>query len=122
MEHPNPEIRNDQKKFLSNLPEDQRDLHARMFRTGNAAIHYHQRAIQSEEPTKDDFKHWLEGLPDTIRRDMEDKGFEQCKTHLPFTRHVMEHRNIGMDAWMKDHLSEEDYNFWTSNALTKNSN
>lgn len=36
-------------------------------------------------------------------------GFEGCKTMVPFTRYVNERTDIGMDEWMKDHLSSEDY-------------
>ena len=28
---------------------------------------------------------------------------------VPFTRYVNERTDIGMDEWMKDHLSSEDY-------------
>ncbi|MEM6844643.1 MAG: hypothetical protein AAF632_20670 [Bacteroidota bacterium] len=51
---------------------------------------------------------------------MEADGFEKCKTYLPFTRHVMEWRDIGMDAWMQEHLSEGDYAFWKESGKITN--
>jgi hypothetical protein len=43
---------------------------------------------------------------------MEEKGFEYCKNVLPFTRYVNERSDIGMDDWMKEHLSEDDYKMY----------
>jgi len=51
---------------------------------------------------------------------MKKQGFEACKSTLPFTRYVNERRDIGMDEWMKQHLSEEDYK--TYKDSTKNTN
>lgn len=86
-----------------------------MFRIGNATFVYHSKT-QSEEysPTYEDFLDWLEGLPPNIKRVMEEKGFEGCKTALPFTRHVMERNDIGLDEWMRTNLSNEDYEWWRS--------
>lgn len=82
--------------------------------TGNAAIHDHrssirQQALILEEPTgvstvdaaatEKDFKHWLEGPPENIRRDKEAPGFELCRTLAPFTCQVMERRELG---WMPE--------------------
>lgn len=49
-------------------------------------------------------------LPEDVRSYMKNKGFELCKGVLSFTRYVMEKNDIGMDEWMKNHLSEDDYN------------
>lgn len=112
MKHPNPDIQKYQAQFLADCPAEQREFHARMFRLGNADYFYHQEASFQQTPTLADYEHWLEGLPENIRQVMQTKGFEECKTALPFTRHVMERRDIGMADWMKKHLSEEDYQFW----------
>ncbi|WKN46508.1 hypothetical protein [Tunicatimonas pelagia] len=112
MKHPSPEARKNQAEFLRNCPPEQRAFFEQNFRVGNAAYLYHQQALILEEPTEEDFQHWLEGLPENIRRNKEAEGFEKCRTHVPFTRHVMERRDIGMDDWMKRNLSDEDYNFW----------
>lgn len=118
MEHPNKEQRLRQAEELAKLPDKQRKQAARMFRLGNAAFVYHRQANELE-PTEEDFKEWLEGLPENIRRDMEIKGFELCKGVLSFKRHVLEKNDIGMDEWMKWNLSEEDYEAYsaTGNSL-----
>jgi hypothetical protein len=108
MKHPNKEQQDNQKKFLAKLPKDQREEHARLFRFGNASYIYHQEA-EELEPTETDFEEWLTGLPENIRSDMRNRGFESCKSIISFTRYVMEKNDIGMDEWMKQHLSESDY-------------
>lgn len=89
MEHPNKEQRENQAKMLEQLPEEQREEHARLLRFGNAAYIYHRQA-EELEPTEADFEEWLEGLPKNVRSDMEIKGFDLCKGVVSFTRYVME--------------------------------
>lgn len=108
MEHPNKEQRENQANFLKSIPKEEREEHARLFRFGNASCAYHLEAEQLE-PTETDFKEWLEGLPENVRKDMEIRGFELCKGVVSFTRYVMEKNDIGMSEWMKQHLSESDY-------------
>jgi len=108
MEHPNKKQQQNQAKFLEKLPKDEREEHARLFRFGNASYIYYQEA-EELEPTETDFKEWLTGLPENVRRDMRNRGFESCKGIISFTRYVMEKNDIGMDEWMKQHLSESDY-------------
>tara|TARA_R110002050_G_scaffold14844_1_gene46465 strand:- start:272 stop:652 length:381 start_codon:yes stop_codon:yes gene_type:complete len=108
MEHPNKKQRENQAKLLAQLPEEEREEHARLLRFGNAAYIYHRQA-EELEPTEADFEEWLEGLPKNVRRDMEMQGFELCKGVLSFSRYVNEKNDIGMGEWMKKHLSAEDY-------------
>ena len=109
MEHPNKKQQQNQAKFLEKLPKDEREEHARLFRFGNASYIYYQEA-EELEPTETDFKEWLTGLPENVRRDMEIQGFELCKGILSFSRYVMEKNDIGMDRWMEQHLSKNDLN------------
>ena len=114
MKHLNPQIQKKQEEFLEHCPEEERELHSTLFRIGNATYRYHLLSDGiNDETRKLYFKEWLEGLPDPIRVDMQKRGFEECKTMLPFTRYVTEREDVGMDEWMKAHLSEEDYKFYT---------
>ncbi|WP_295232867.1 hypothetical protein [uncultured Chryseobacterium sp.] len=40
---------------------------------------------------------------------MESKGFEGCKTMLPFSRHVRERRDIHLEDFVKKEMGEETY-------------
>lgn len=113
MKHPNTECQRKQEEFLKNCPKEEREFHARLFRYGNAAYVYHQQACSiNEKRQKEYYQEWLQGLPSDIATDMKAKGFEQCKGMLPFTRYVNERNDYGMRDWMKEHLSEEDYNYY----------
>lgn len=115
MKHPDDQCHQSQSKFLDALSGEERLWHERMFRIGNATFVYHSKTNSEEyNPTYEDFLDWLDGLPPNIRKMMEEKGFEGCKTALPFTRHVMERNDIGMDEWMRKNLSNEDYEWWKS--------
>lgn len=93
-----------QKTFLEKCSESERLEHALMFNHGNAAYRYYQI-----EPTEEEFKDWLEGLPDTLRKRFEEEGFENSKTALPFLRFAQELRDVGMDEYIKALLTPEDY-------------
>lgn len=116
MKHPNPECQERQENFLKNCPEEEREFHARLFRYGNAAYIYHQMAKRpkNKQSLKLYYEEWLQGLPPNIARDMKAKGLEYCETTLPFSRYINERADIGMDAWMKEHLSEDDYSYYKS--------
>jgi len=118
MVHPDKNCQKKQRDFLLQCPADEREYHARMFRIGNAAFIYHQIAASSTNAvTLEIYYHdWLEGLPPAIMQSMKEQGFEACKNTLPFTRYVNERRDIGMDEWMKQRLSEEDYKTYKDNS------
>lgn len=120
MKHPDPHIQRKQNEFLDQCPENQKSFHARLFRIGNAAYRYHQLATYpNDETLKLYFQEWLVGLPVNIASDMEKKGFEKCKSIISFTRYVNERQDVGMDEWMKSHLSEEDYNAYKTSTKNK---
>ena len=121
MKHPIQKYNDQQEKLLETLPPDERPKQKLMFSIGNAAYCYHNQVIQTIEPTEEDFEDWVSGLPENIGKDMRAKGFEACKAAFPFTRHVLERRDIGMDQWMKEHLTQEEYEWWQSQRPGENS-
>ena len=117
MKHPDPKCQEKQEAFLKQCNDDNlRDFHARLFRIGNASYIYHQHAILSvnNETLKIYYEEWIGELPSNLSVEMKKKGFEYCKSALPFTRYVNEREDIGIDEWMKEHLSNEDYQAYKS--------
>src|SRR4051794_9580005 len=110
--HWNSVLRKNQSDLLNSLPEEQREFMAFMLRTGNVSCHYYQREPDSE-PTEDDYIDWLSGLPDNIAQSFRNDGFEKCKGVFPLRRHAAERNDIGMDAYMKGALSDDDYRRWS---------
>lgn len=105
--HPLDKYHQAQLDFLAALPPAQQAYHARLFRLGNASYRYQQQA--EGEVTEDDFRHWLEGLPEKMRVSMVRDGFEASKNSLPLRRHALERRDLGHDAFLQAILSPEDW-------------
>jgi len=114
MKHPLKKCRKSQEEFLQKCPKEEREFHAYMFRVGNASYIYHSLSTEeiNEETLRMYYDEWLSGLPENIAIDMKAKGFEACKTMVPFTRYINERTDIGMTDWMKEHLSEGDFKEW----------
>ena len=114
MKHPYKQIQNNQSDFLSRCSPEDKDEYAAFFRIGNAAYTYHLLASDTSQSLLEQYySEWIEGLPKNISDTMQ--GLEKCKTMFPFLRYVNERNDIGMDEWMKDHLSEDDYKIYLDN-------
>ncbi len=123
MKHPSEKCQKNQEEFLKKCPEGEREFHAQLFRIGNATYRYHQLASQPDiKSLRLYYEEWLEGLPKNIQVAMRNQGFEACQNHIPFTRYVNERTDIGMDEWLKQHLSQEDYKAWSEQGKTRTIN
>lgn len=117
MKHPILACQIEQEEFLKKCSESERDYFARNFRIGNAAYIYHQQAFsEKEEWLRIYYKEWLEGLPANLAVAMKKRGFDGCKSILPFLRYVNERKDSGLRDWMKEHLSDEDYMVYQKSA------
>lgn len=117
MNHPDPETQKNQDDMLSQLSPERRARYAQLFRIGNASMHYYSNA-QSFNPSETDWLEWLEGIPAPVRANLQARGFEVCKTHLPFRRYVLEKNDSGMGEFMRTHLDAEDFAFYQSQSTT----
>lgn len=106
MKHPDYKCNESQAEFLAQVPERERRYHELMFIVGNATVQYHRQA-KEYNPTESDWKEWLEGLPENIRKSMLEEGFEKSKRILSFTRYVMEKNDIGLDDFLKANIDPE---------------
>ncbi|GAB4020669.1 hypothetical protein GCM10028808_62790 [Spirosoma migulaei] len=58
------------------------------------------------------FEEYLAGLPhDGLRRAEKEGGLDKAKNSYPFRRYVLERHDLGMDEFLRQNLSEEDYAF-----------
>lgn len=108
VKHPLPSCNESQEAMLEQLPEDQRRFHELLLSYGNATYRYHQEAAE-HEPTEQDYREWLEGLPENVARGMAAKGFEECRTVLSFTRYVNEKHDVGMEEYVRSLMGDEEY-------------
>jgi hypothetical protein len=78
-------------------------------RIGIVATTYYDQEIKT---TRDDFKLWIDSLKEPMKSTFEEEGFDKCKGILNFKRFCLELQDYGMESYMKEHLSKEDYSFW----------
>ena len=112
VKHPNqdPQIAQEQILFeMADNPKEQR-FNELLFSYGNAAYRYHSDARTMELNTVDLWKEWLTGLPEKVAADFKEMGYEQGQFAIPFTRYVMERSDVGMEAYVKELMGEDEYN------------
>lgn len=107
MTHPDPDCNRYQAEFLEKCPAGDRAMHELIFKIGNATFRYHELA-KTYQPTEADWKEWIAGLPDPVQSAMREKGFDDCRTILSFTRYVNEKNDVGLDAYLKENISPKD--------------
>lgn len=108
VKHPIEECNISQEKFLAACPSGDHRYHELMFTVGNISYRYHHEA-KDYSPDLEDYQEWLEGLPENVRRGMEQLGFDGCRNVLSFTRYVMEKHDVGMEEYIRQHMVAEDY-------------
>lgn len=117
--HPIESCREGQQKYLDDAPNEEiREMLAFSFRTGNVTIHYYSTC--EAEPNEDDYAEWLEGLHEPMASFHASQGFEKTKGVLGLRRHAAERRDLGLDAYMKESISPEDYAKWRKLAADSN--
>ena len=58
------------------------------------------------------FEEYLAGLPhEGLRRTMQQEGIDKAKRSISFLRYLLERHDMGMDEFMRQNLSAEDYAF-----------
>lgn len=105
--HPDPECQREQAKFLAECPVEDRRFHELLFKRGNITYHYHLLA-RTFQPTEQDFQEWLEGLAEPMKGQAAREGFEKAKRVLAFTRYVNEKNDVGLEAFIAEHLDPAD--------------
>ncbi|MFB9296928.1 hypothetical protein [Persicitalea jodogahamensis] len=109
--HPDPKCQRNQQALLDSLDGELREMMAYTHRVGNVTFHYYSE--QLAEPTEEDYEDWLLGLPEEIAKDHSERGFEKCRGVLSLRRHAAERNDSGLDAYVKESVSEEDYRRWS---------
>lgn len=87
-------------------------IQAALDRATKACISYYQ--LPECIPTKQNFDIWIESLTEPIKSDFKKKGIEGCKGIFNYRRFILELAGIGLENYLREHLSGEDYDFWKS--------
>jgi|SRR5690606_496289 len=116
-QHPDPEFRRQQEKFLKEQSEGQREMHALMFKVGNLTYRFHKD--KASEPDQEDYISWLDGLEENLKSKMEKLGFEECRTMISLKLHASERKDRGYHNYLQKHMEPEDYRKWRELAEEK---
>jgi len=108
VKHPLEKCNMEQEAMLRNFSGEQQRYHELMFCYGNACYRYYEHAPDFS-PTEIDFKEWLEGLQENLRRDMLKKGLEGSKGDLSFRRYVLEKNDMGMKEYITGLMGVDEY-------------
>jgi hypothetical protein len=87
-------------------------IQAALDRATKACISYYQ--LPECKPTKQNFDLWIKSLAEPIKSDFKKKGFEGCQGILNYKRFILELADIGLENYLREHLSSEDFDFWKS--------
>ena len=83
----------------------------RLLRIGRITTGYYKQ-LNTQELTEKDFKLWIESLEEPMRGVINKKGLEDCRGVLNFQRFILELQDKGLDEYLKNNLTEEDFNFY----------
>jgi myosin-crossreactive antigen len=86
----------------------------RLLRIGQATTGYYKQ-LNSKELTEEDFKLWIDSLEEPMKGAFNKKGLKECRGVLNFQRFILELQDIGLDEYLKNNLTEEDFSYWIAN-------
>jgi len=73
------------------------------------------KQLNSEELTQEEFKLWIDSLKEPMRGAFNKKGLQDCRGVLNFQRFILELRDLGLQEYLKNNLTEEEMSYWIAN-------
>jgi len=110
MTHLNESYLKKQEHFLKLLSPEEQEFHARLFRIENTSMYFLK--ANHIAPTLDNFKSWLNELPEDQRINLEKKGFKKCKNLPSFLDYLYSEQKGKEKRWMQEQLTKEDYQYY----------
>ena len=86
----------------------------RLIRIGHTCNDYYKQ-LNSKDLKEEDFKQWIESLEEPMRSSFKNKGLDNCRGVLNFQRFILELQDIGLDEYLKNNLTDEDFSYWIAN-------
>lgn len=85
-----------------------------LIRIGLTCNDYYKQ-LNAKDLTEESFKLWIESLEEPMRSSFKNKGLEDCRGVLNFQRFILELQDKGLDEYLKNNLTEEDFSYWIAN-------
>jgi hypothetical protein len=87
----------------------------KLIRIGKVVNSYYYQ-LKKKEITEEKFSLWIESLQDPMKKHFKDKGLEKCSGVLNFQRFILELQDNGLEEYLKNELSDEDFTYWTDHS------
>jgi hypothetical protein len=81
----------------------------------NTAILSYYSLLDINTITEDEYKLWIESLEEPMKKHFSSKSLEHNKGVLNLQRFILELRDISLEEFMRDNLTEEEYILYNSN-------
>jgi hypothetical protein len=78
----------------------------------NTALYSYYTLLEVNTITEDEYKLWIESLEEPIKKHFSSKSLELNKGVLNLQRFILELRDISLEEFMRDKLTEEEYNIY----------
>lgn len=87
----------------------------RLIRIGHIFTAYYKQ-LNPQDLTEDNFKLWIEGLNDPMKTVFNKKGLQGCRGVIAFQRFILELQDNGLEEYLKNELTGEDYTFYKAHS------
>jgi hypothetical protein len=86
----------------------------RLLRIGQTTTGYYKQ-LNSKEFTEEDFKLWIDSLEEPMKGAFNKNGLKGCRGVLNFQRFILELKDKGLEEYLKNNLTDEDFSYWIAN-------
>jgi hypothetical protein len=86
----------------------------RLLRIGQTTTGYYKQ-LNSKEFTEEDFKLWIDSLEEPMKGAFNKNGLKECRGVLNFQRFILELKDKGLEEYLKNNLTDEDFSYWVAN-------
>jgi hypothetical protein len=84
-------------------------------RIGHVITSYYKQ-LNRDDLTENDFHEWIESLQEPMKSAFKNKGLDECRGVLNFQRFILELQDKGLQEYLKDRLTEEEFNYWKAHT------
>ena len=81
----------------------------------NTTLYSYYTLLDVNTITEDEYKLWIESLEDPMKKHFSSKSLQLNKEVLNLQRFILELRDVSLEEFMRDKLTEEEYSIYNQN-------
>ncbi len=78
----------------------------------NTALYSYYTLLDVNTITEDEYKLWIKSLEDPMKKHFSSKSLELNKGVLNLQRFILELRDVSLEEFLRDKLTEEEYSIY----------